>query len=680
MVVVSVGWLATLDHVKRERIAAETSAIQQTQHRAMAFEQYVARTLQAADLASQHVAQRYLLTDGPQRLDLSGTRPVVISDDLARAPTFSAVTIVNARGDLLATTRPRAVRPVNVSKHPVFRALTGLQDDRLQISPPLESALLPGKFIYLTRRVASGDGKTLGYVGVMLQPVELSRFMQDASFRSTDLISVIGLDGVTRARREGQRFTAGEDLRNKLVMRQQLAKPNGSYVGPSSIDGLVRYFSHRRLADYPIFVTAGTSQDEALAPVRRRASIYVGGMVGLTLFLIVSAGLIMRAVQLRQRRAQALATANERLRAAQRIARIGDWDYDPETRGMLWSDQLCEMYERPVGADQISAEEFLEYLDERSRAVVVNAVSRSLTTGEPQAYEYWAHLPSGAIVARSAIAVPTRNEQGAVVGLRGTEQDVTSDKELQSLQKQVTHLARVDAMNTMAATLAHELNQPLTAAANYLAGGERHLSHDTEISRSHAREAVALARRQIITAGHIIRRVRGMLSAEGRRSEQSQLSNLVSDAAALLQSTGQSRWPRVRRDIRPTADLVWIDKVQIQQVLVNLLRNACEAAAEVSDPAIRVTARVKDDDTVVVSVSDNGQGIEQPVADLFSPFASAKSGGLGLGLSICRTIVEYHGGKIWVEETGPNGTTISFTVRRWPDARIPKAEGAEVLA
>jgi hypothetical protein len=209
------GLARDLGPCKTRTIAAETSAIQQTQHRAIAFEQYVARTLQAADLASQHVAQRYLLTDGSQQLDLSGTRPVVISDALARAPTFSAVTIVNARGDLLATTRPRAAKPAYVSKHPVFRALAGLQDNRLQISPPLDSALLPGKFIYLTRRVASSDGKTLGYVGVMLKPVELSRFMQDASFRSTDLISVIGLDGITRARREGQRFTAGEDLRNQ---------------------------------------------------------------------------------------------------------------------------------------------------------------------------------------------------------------------------------------------------------------------------------------------------------------------------------------------------------------------------------------------------------------------------------------------------------------------------------
>jgi two-component system sensor kinase FixL len=346
---------------------------------------------------------------------------------------------------------------------------------------------------------------------------------------------------------------------------------------------------------------------------------------------------------------------------------------------MLWSDQLCEMYERPLGADRISAEEFLDYLDERSRAVVIDAVGRAFSTGELQTYEYWAHLPSGAVVARSAIAVPRRSEQGAVVGLRGTEQDVTSDKELQSLQEQVTHLARVDAMNTMAATLAHELNQPLTAAANYLAGGERHLSNDKDSSRTQAREAVALARRQIITAGHIIRRVRGMLSAEGRTSEDARLSSLVSEAAALLQSAGPSSSPRIQRDIRPTADLVWIDKVQVQQVLVNLLRNACEAAAEVSEPAVCVTARVKNEDLVVVSVTDNGRGIEQPVADLFSPFASAKSGGLGLGLSICRTIVEYHGGKIWVEETGPKGTTISFTVRRRPDARAAQAECQETL-
>lgn len=657
------GWTAVYKEVERERSEAAQSAVRTSENRAVSLEQYVARTLETADLVTRHVADKYL-RPGPHQLDLSGRSPILIEDEVLKGRTFGPITVVNTRGDLLGTTVAGVNRRVNVSDNPVFRAQQEQQGKELLVHPPSRSKFLPGAYIFLTRRVVDREGSTFGFVAVQIKPEELSNFIKGATFRPADMISVIGLDGITRARREGNLLSFGEDLRGKLVMKMQARNPNGSYLGPSSLDGRIRYFTHRRIKDYPIFVTAGVSRDDALSPAAKRAGIYIASMAIVSLVSLLAAYLIILGINQRQGRSRALAIANARLRQAQRIAKVGDWEYDPRTGQMLWSDQLSQMYERGEDADRLTLEEFRDYLDAEGRETVDRAIDLALRTGEPQTYEYKAYLPSRTVSDRRAIAVPVRAEGGEIRSLLGTDQDVTSARLLKSLQEQVAHFGRVDAMNTMASTLAHELNQPLTAASNYLAAAERLLGKEHEAARSRTMEAVSLAKRQVLGAGEIIRRVREMLKSYGRTVELVLLSEVIDEAVSLLVATGTCSARCVRRYTGPDADLVFGDKVQLQQVLINLVRNACEAASALPDPDVRVsTCRAGDRGRVVVSVSDNGQGIEGDVDQLFTPFQSSKEDGLGLGLSISRTIVEHHGGKIWVENTGKSGTTISFSIR-----------------
>ena len=307
-------------------------------------------------------------------------------------------------------------------------------------------------------------------------------------------------------------------------------------------------------------------------------------------------------------------------------------------------------------------DEFETYLDDANAEIVRAAVARAIATGERQEYVFSANLPSGATSYRQSLAVPTIGADGRVVRLHGTDQDISARKLVDALQQELAHLSRVDAMNAMAATLAHELNQPLTAAANYLVGSRRLLAPADPARLGQVTEGMQLAERQVLLAAKIIKRVRDMVSNQPRVHESSSLSEILADAIGLLSVANSYPQVRVVSRIGGDADQISADSIQVQQVLMNLIRNACEATAAADRPKVTVASRRYGGGHVLVSVSDNGPGIPPAANDLFSPFATSKQNGMGLGLSISRTIVEAHGGRIWVERTGREGTVISFTL------------------
>jgi two-component system sensor kinase FixL len=237
---------------------------------------------------------------------------------------------------------------------------------------------------------------------------------------------------------------------------------------------------------------------------------------------------------------------------------------------------------------------------------------------------------------------------------------------LQELQAELLHISRLSALGEMASALAHELNQPLSAIANYLQGGRRLLALDPPDA---ARAGVALekAAEQALRAGEVIRRLRGFVSrGENERASES-LSKLVEEASALALIGAKEHGVRVTYRFAPSADLVVADKIQIQQVLLNLIRNALEAMLEVTQRDLTISTSAEKDGFVRVSVADTGTGLTQDVAQrLFQPFVSTKAEGMGVGLSISRTIIEAHGGRIWAETNAAGGTIFHFTLRAAP--------------
>ena len=237
------------------------------------------------------------------------------------------------------------------------------------------------------------------------------------------------------------------------------------------------------------------------------------------------------------------------------------------------------------------------------------------------------------------------------------------ERRFQGVQSELAHVSRLSAMGEMASALAHELNQPLSATANYLQGSLRLLEQEP-MDKALLTEALSLAGQQMFRAGDIIRRLRDFVSKGETDRQIESLPDLLEEAAALAMVGARDLGVRLRFDIEATLSLVIADKVQIQQVVLNLMRNAVESMAGAPKRELTVAARNVGDDTVEVSVRDTGSGLsKEMVAQLFQPFVTTKQNGMGVGLSISRTIVEAHGGRIWAEANPRGGTAFKFTLR-----------------
>lgn len=244
-----------------------------------------------------------------------------------------------------------------------------------------------------------------------------------------------------------------------------------------------------------------------------------------------------------------------------------------------------------------------------------------------------------------------------------TERQQT-ERRLQELQHELTHVARFTVMGEMASSIAHELNQPLAAATSYLSGARRILESggkDTDLLR----EAITKATKQTLRIGQIIQRLRDFVSRGQTEHSVESLSKIVEEASAVALVGAKERGVAVHMSLASEADSVLADRVQVQQVLLNLMRNAVEAMDGSPRRELRLSSHANDGDFVEIQVADTGRGIAEEIrTHLFQPFVTTKTHGMGVGLSICRTIVESHGGKIWSEPGVSGGTVFAFTLPR----------------
>lgn len=248
----------------------------------------------------------------------------------------------------------------------------------------------------------------------------------------------------------------------------------------------------------------------------------------------------------------------------------------------------------------------------------------------------------------------------------GFVRDLTEREEarvhLEELQNEIAHVSRVSAMGTMASSLAHELNQPLTAIANYVEGARDLLDNPTPDILETVREVLDDAARESVRAGQIVRGLRDFIGRGTAERRAESLPRLINQANALALIGAREMGIDVDLALDPQAETVFVAGVQVQQVLVNLIRNAAEAMESSDRRRLSIRTQRLSKELVQVSVTDSGQGFAPESLDrLFEPFFSTKGEGMGLGLSICRTIVESLGGSIWAEQAA-GGMTFNFTL------------------
>lgn len=242
-----------------------------------------------------------------------------------------------------------------------------------------------------------------------------------------------------------------------------------------------------------------------------------------------------------------------------------------------------------------------------------------------------------------------------------------AEAKLKEVQSELLHISRVSAVGTMATTLAHELNQPLTAIANYTQASAAIMARGEEQALALVREALEETGREAIRAGAIIQRLRDFVARGELERTIASPYDLAVQARELGAVGGRARGIECRVDVSAEMAPILVDRIQIQQVLINLIRNAIEAIGDRGEIAIGASYA---GGMMCFSVIDSGSGIEAGKEEaLFEPFFSSKADGMGLGLAICRTIIEAHGGRMWCEQASGGGAAFYFTV--------PVAEGGD---
>ena len=289
-------------------------------------------------------------------------------------------------------------------------------------------------------------------------------------------------------------------------------------------------------------------------------------------------------------------------------------------------------------------------------------------------YETIRRRKDGTILHVSLILSPIYDAEGRLIGASKIARDITaahlaadalrqSEARLQDLQTDLLHVSRLSAMGQIAAMMAHELNQPLSAIANYVNAGRRLLTGGGPEKLKKLSDALERAAEQAMWAGQIIGALRSFVTRAETKKQPEPVAEIVEEASRLALISARRHGVRIQLHLASNSDLVLVDRIQIQQVLLNLMLNAVEAMVECDRREITISTRSKGQ-TIEVSVTDTGPGLAPEIsAQLFQPFVSTKRNGMGMGLSICRSIIDAHNGDLWSEPNPGEGTIFRFTLR-----------------
>jgi PAS domain S-box-containing protein len=362
--------------------------------------------------------------------------------------------------------------------------------------------------------------------------------------------------------------------------------------------------------------------------------------------------------------------AEERYRLAVQATNDAVWDYDLIADMIDWSDNAAAILgseQSPLGRQPSSW--WKDRIHPEDRAAVMQSFEEVVASeGRRWSATYRFQRDDGRYADIYDRGFIIRAVSGKAIRAVGAMADLTerhrAEAEIRRMQAELVHVSRLSAMGTMASTLAHELNQPLTAVGNFISGAKR-VADRLGVGDSDLKEALDAAESGALRAAEIVRRLRELVSRGTVSVRVEHLPRLIEDASVLAFLDEEMLGVRHRFDLDPAAQWVRADRVQIQQVLINLIRNAVEAMDGKAEKEVVISTRAIAGEKVEIAVADCGVGLGAGDADsLFSQFMTTKSGGMGIGLPISRTIVEAHGGQISAEDRPEGGAVFRFTLPR----------------
>ena len=366
---------------------------------------------------------------------------------------------------------------------------------------------------------------------------------------------------------------------------------------------------------------------------------------------------------------QALRRSEGLLRAAQSIAKLGNYEIHLPSGGTHWSEQMYRILGLEPAGGPVTLGDFpvqLVHPDDRERCL--REWQRALDETGRCDLEFRILRPDGSTRNVHTLAQVQPSADGESLVITGTLHDVTerklAEEELRQGQERLTHVGRLSTMGEMATGLAHEINQPLTAIATYAQAAVRLIDASGGADVSELREPLVQITNQALRAGEVIRRLRVFVKNRATRTETIDMNRLIEDLLVLAEPDARVNDVRLNVELAPDALLVAADPVQIQQVLLNLVRNAIDATLEAPGAPREIVVRSSAAlDAVEVAVVDHAGGIPPEVAvNLFNPFYTTKAAGTGLGLAISRSIIRAHRGKLGYRPTPGGGTTFYFTL------------------
>jgi PAS domain S-box-containing protein len=377
----------------------------------------------------------------------------------------------------------------------------------------------------------------------------------------------------------------------------------------------------------------------------------------------------------RKKTEEALRRSEAYLVEAQRLSHTGSFGWNVLSGEVYWSDETYRIFEYET-MTKPTIQMAIDHCHQDDRMRLKQVLERAAMEKSDFNIEHRLMMPDGSVKHIRTVARPSTDEDpqswvyvGAVIDITERKRAEREHERLRQLEAELAHMNRLTTMGELTASIAHEINQPLAAIVTQSEAALEFLDRD-DPDLDEARDSLLSITEDGMRAGEVIRGLRALAGKSGPQLTKLEIDDVIKQVLALTRSELLRHDVVLRTDLDAADRPVMGDRVQLQQVLLNLIMNGVEAMRAVTERTreLTVSSMFAEPGAVLVSIKDTGTGLDPSVAErVFQPFFTTKSNGLGMGLSICRSIVETHGGRLWVSPRTSHGADVRFTVPLWSE-------------